>query len=74
MNSMKARPRTKSGLARGEMEGQRGAPILRDEIGRLCAEAVDEGVEIAHVVGKSVIDVGMPGLSKAHEVRAPRNG
>jgi hypothetical protein len=54
---------------RGEMEGERRSPVLSHQVSGIDAEAFDEGIEIARLIGKAVGDVGLAGLTEANQVR-----
>ena len=51
-----------------QMERQRGAPILPDQIGRGNFQLVDQGIEIADMVKKPVSDVGLARPPEADQV------
>ncbi len=57
VNSIKAKPRTKSEATRCKMERQCCPPILGDEVGRANLRFRNEGVEVTHVILETIRNV-----------------
>jgi hypothetical protein len=51
------------------MKGKRGAPVLGDENDLVEIERVDEGMEVADVIDKPVLDIRLAGLAIADQIR-----
>src|SRR5262245_64393739 len=66
--------RDRLGPTRGEVECERGSPVLRNEHDLVEIESRDEGVEIADMVDKPVFDLRLSGPAEADQIRgdAPR--
>ena len=65
----KRKPTDKLRLAGGQVECQRGSPVVRNDECRRDFSFIDKRIEILHMIGEPIVDVWFSRLAEPDEVR-----
>jgi hypothetical protein len=55
--------------ARGDVERQGGAPVLRDEDEIVEMQGIEKRLEVADVIDEAILDIRLAGLAIADQIR-----